>query len=155
MAQRFYSRLDLDTFDKFNKELVGDAAESKDGIIFQQVDVYKISVKDTRTNIYGETVGGKVFRDGVRINEIVDAFNTLAPGEDIIHGNDIQIKELQGTQRAFEYGKYTDDILDKIHLALKTPRTMWTDPDKARPIFEPYERYLKTMIEMFDPHLLN
>ena len=42
MAQRFYSRLDLDTFDKFNKELVGDAAESKDGIIFQQVDVYKI-----------------------------------------------------------------------------------------------------------------
>ena len=73
MAQRFYSRLDLDTFDKFNKELVGDAAESKDGIIFQQVDVYKISVKDTRTNIYGETVGGKVFRDGVRINAIVDA----------------------------------------------------------------------------------
>ena len=37
MAQRFYSRLDLDTFDKFNKELVGDAKEGKDGIIFQQV----------------------------------------------------------------------------------------------------------------------
>ena len=64
MAQRFYSRLDLDTFDKFNKELVGDAKEDKDGIIFQQVDVYKISVSDTKTNIYGETVGGKVFRDG-------------------------------------------------------------------------------------------
>lgn len=73
MAQRFYSRLDLDTFDKFNKELVGDAKESKDGIIFQQVDVYKISVKDTRTNIYGETVGGKVFNAGVRINAIVDS----------------------------------------------------------------------------------
>jgi hypothetical protein len=82
-----------------------------------------------------------------KINEIVDAFNTLAPGEDIIHGNDITIKELQGTQRAFEYGKYTDDILDKIHLALKTPKTMWTDPEKARPIFEPYVRYLQTMIE--------
>ena len=82
-----------------------------------------------------------------KINEIVDAFNTLAPGEDIIHGNDIQIKELQGTQRAFEYGKYTDDILDKIHVALKTPRTMWTDPEKARPIFEPYVRYLQTMVE--------
>ena len=73
MAQRFYSDLDLDTFDKFNKELVGDAKEAKDGIIFQQVDVYKISVSDTRTNIYGETVGGKVFRDGVRLNAIVDA----------------------------------------------------------------------------------
>ena len=82
-----------------------------------------------------------------KINEIVDAFNSLAPGEDIIHGNDIVIKELQGTQRAFEYGKYTDDILYKIHVALKTPRTMWTDPEKARPIFEPYVRYLQTMVE--------
>ena len=82
-----------------------------------------------------------------KINEVVDAFNNLAPGEDIIHGNDIIIKELQGTQRAFEYGKYTDDILDKIHMALKVPKTMWTDPDKARPIFEPYVRYLQTMIE--------
>ena len=82
-----------------------------------------------------------------KINEIVDAFNSLAPGEDIIHGNDIQIKELQGTQRAFEYGKYTDDILDKIHMALKVPKTMWTEPERARPIFEPYVRYLQTMVE--------
>ena len=73
MAQRFYSRLDLDTYDKFNKELDGDAKEDKEGIIFQQVDVYKISVSDTKTNIYGETVGGKVFRDGVRLNAIIDA----------------------------------------------------------------------------------
>jgi len=82
-----------------------------------------------------------------KINEIVDAFNNLAPGEDIIHGNDIIIKELQGTQRAFEYGKYTDDILDKIHMALKVPKTMWTEPERARPIFEPYVRYLQTMVE--------
>ena len=51
-----------------------------------------------------------------KINEIVETFNTLEPGEDIIHGNDIQIKELEGTDRAFEYGKYTDDLLDKIHI---------------------------------------
>tara|TARA_Y100000004_G_scaffold125509_1_gene141183 strand:- start:966 stop:2252 length:1287 start_codon:yes stop_codon:yes gene_type:complete len=82
-----------------------------------------------------------------KINEVVEAFNTLEPGEDIIHGNDITIKELQGTQRAFEYGKYTDDLMDKIHMALKVPKTMWTDPDKARPIFEPYVRYLQTMVE--------
>jgi hypothetical protein len=82
-----------------------------------------------------------------KINEVVDAFNSLQPGEDIIHGNDIEIKELQGTQRAFEYGKYTDDILDKMHMALKVPKTMWTDPDRARPIFEPYVRYLQTMVE--------
>ena len=82
-----------------------------------------------------------------KINEIVDAFNSLAPGEDIIHGNDIIIKELQGTQRAFEYGKYTDDILAKIHMALKVPMTMWSDPEKARPIFEPYVRYLQSLVE--------
>jgi len=82
-----------------------------------------------------------------KINEIVDAFNSLEPGEDIIHGNDIVIKELQGTQRAFEYGKYTDDILKKIHMALKVPMTMWDRPEEARPIFEPYVRYLQTMVE--------
>ena len=77
----------------------------------------------------------------------MESFNSLEPGQDIIHGNDIEIDELQGTQRAFEYGKYTDDILDKMHMALKVPKTMWTDPEKARPIFEPYVRYLQTMVE--------
>ncbi len=82
-----------------------------------------------------------------KINEIVDAFNALEPGEDIIHGNDIQIKEIEGSDRAFEYGKYTDDILDKIHIALKVPRTMWTAPEQARPIFEPYVKYLQRAVE--------
>ena len=82
-----------------------------------------------------------------KINEVVDAFNGLEPGEDIIHGNDIQVKELQGTQRAFEYGKYTDDILKKIHIALKVPITMWEKPEQARPIFEPYVKHLQSAIE--------
>ena len=82
-----------------------------------------------------------------KINEIVDAFNSLEPGEDIIHGNDIQIKEIEGTNRAFEYGKYTDDILDKIHIALKVPRTMFTAPEQARPVFEPYVKYLQKAVE--------
>tara|TARA_R110000851_G_scaffold329366_1_gene501163 strand:- start:914 stop:2182 length:1269 start_codon:yes stop_codon:yes gene_type:complete len=82
-----------------------------------------------------------------KINEIVSAFNTLEPGEDIIHGNDIVIKELQGTQRAFEYGKYTDDILKKIHISLKVPITMWEKPEQARPIFEPYVKHLQAAVE--------
>ena len=32
-------------------------------------------------------------------------------------------------------------------MALKVPRTMWTEPERARPIFEPYVRYLQTMVE--------
>ena len=82
-----------------------------------------------------------------KINEIVSAFNGLEPGEDIIHGNDIQVKELQGTQRAFEYGKYTDDIMKKISMAMKVPMTMWDKPEQARPIFEPYVRHLQSAIE--------
>ena len=82
-----------------------------------------------------------------KINEIVDAFNSLEPGEDIIHGNDIEIKEMQGTQRAFEYGKYTDDIVQKIHMALKVPMSMWSNPEDARPIFEPYVKYLQKAVE--------
>jgi len=82
-----------------------------------------------------------------KINEIVSAFNSLEPGEDIIHGNDISIKEMQGTQRAFEYGKYTDDILQRIHMALKVPLTMWSTPEEAKPIFEPYVKYLQKTCE--------
>ena len=82
-----------------------------------------------------------------KINEVVAAFNGLEPGEDIIHGNDISVKELQGTQRAFEYGKYTDDILKKIHIALKVPITMWEKPEQARPIFEPYVKHLQAAVE--------
>jgi len=82
-----------------------------------------------------------------KINEIVDAFNSLEPGEDIIHGNDITIKELQGTQRAFEYGKYTDDILKKIHIALKVPVSMFDKPEEARAIFEPYVKHLQSAVE--------
>ena len=82
-----------------------------------------------------------------KINEIVDAFNALEPGEDIIHGNDIVVKEMQGTQRAFEYGKYTDDLLKKIHVALKVPVTMFDKPEQARAIFEPYVRHLQSAVE--------
>jgi|TARA_R110000824_G_scaffold109782_11_gene257657 hypothetical protein len=82
-----------------------------------------------------------------KINEIVDAFNSLEPGEDIIHGNDITIKEMQGTQRAFEYGKYTDDIMKKIHIALKVPVSMFDKPEEARAIFEPYVKHLQSAVE--------
>ena len=32
-------------------------------------------------------------------------------------------------------------------MALKVPMTMWEKPEEARPIFEPYVRYLQTMVE--------
>jgi|TARA_Y100001937_G_scaffold122842_1_gene184686 hypothetical protein len=73
MASRYYSQLDIDTFDRFNRELVGDLFNSKDGIINQEVVVYKIAVQDTQVNMYGETTSGKVFKPGVELVALVDA----------------------------------------------------------------------------------
>ena len=41
MPSRFFSKKDIDTFDKFNKELVGNLNTNQDGIIYQPVVLYK------------------------------------------------------------------------------------------------------------------
>ena len=73
MPSRFYSQRDIDTFDKFNKELVGNLSTGADGIINQEVIVYKVSVYDTEVNMYGETSEGKVFNPGVQLVALVEA----------------------------------------------------------------------------------
>ena len=73
MAGRYYPQKDIDTFDKFNKELVGDLFTNKDGIINQEVIIYKISATDTEVNMYGETSQGKVYKPGVQVTALIDA----------------------------------------------------------------------------------
>ena len=73
MPSRFYSQKDIDTFDKFNKELVGNLSTEQDGIINQPVIIYKVSATDTEVNMYGETSQGKVFKPGVQIVALVNA----------------------------------------------------------------------------------
>ena len=73
MPSRFYSQKDIDTFDKFNKELVGNLSTEQDGIINQPVIIYKVSVTDTEVNMYGETSQGKVFKPGVQIVALINA----------------------------------------------------------------------------------
>ena len=70
---RFYSQKDIDTFDKFNKELVGNLNTEKDGIIYQPVIIYKVSEYDTEINMYGETAQGKVYKPGVQVSSLVTA----------------------------------------------------------------------------------
>ena len=50
MPSRFFNEKDINTFDKFNKELVGDLSTGKDGVINQTVVVYKVSVYDLLLN---------------------------------------------------------------------------------------------------------
>ena len=73
MPGRFLPQRDLDVFTRVNKELIGDIRLGKDGIINQQVVLYKISVQDTQTNMYGEAAGGKRWKNGVKFACLVDA----------------------------------------------------------------------------------
>jgi len=86
MAGRFLPKKDLEFFERVNRELVGDLKSSKDGIINQKIVIHKISPYDTSTNMYGEAVGGKSFKQGVQIAAIIEAedfdYNTDEFGPD-------------------------------------------------------------------------
>ncbi|MBT4207963.1 hypothetical protein HOE22_06420 [Candidatus Woesearchaeota archaeon] len=87
MAGRFLPSRDLDLFTQVNKELIGDLKEGKDGIINQQVVLYKISAHDTMTNMYGESSGGKRYKTGVKFACLIESedmdFNTDEFGSDM------------------------------------------------------------------------
>ena len=73
MAGRYYPQKDIDTFDKFNKELVGDLYSGQDGVINQQVVIYKLSVYDTEINMSGQTADGKIYKPGVQVTALIAA----------------------------------------------------------------------------------
>ena len=73
MAQRYYGAKDLATIEKFNRELLGEPNISDDGIIDQFVILYRTSVYETETNMYGEASEGKVYKQGVKLPCVVDA----------------------------------------------------------------------------------
>ena len=63
---------DLATIEKFNRELLGEPNIDDDGIIDQFVILYRVSVYETETNMYGEASEGKVYKQGVKLPCIVD-----------------------------------------------------------------------------------
>ena len=73
MPQRYYGAKDLATIETFNRELLGEPNISDDGIIDQFVILYRVSVYETETNMYGEASEGKVYKQGVKLPCIVDA----------------------------------------------------------------------------------
>ena len=73
MPSRYYPQKDRDTIKKFNQELIGDLSIGKDGIIYQPVVIYKVSVYDTEVNMYGEASSGKTYKPGVQVSALVEA----------------------------------------------------------------------------------
>tara|TARA_R100000388_G_C7099428_1_gene91415 strand:+ start:13 stop:501 length:489 start_codon:yes stop_codon:yes gene_type:complete len=74
MAGRFLPQKDVDLITRFTRELVGDKQNNKDGLINQECVIYKPSVQESATNMYGEGAGGKkVYKNGVQMNALIDA----------------------------------------------------------------------------------
>ena len=62
----FIPKKEITFIDAVNEEFIDELAG-------QTVDVYKVSVEDTDTNVYGEAIGGgaKTFRKGYRVNCLI------------------------------------------------------------------------------------
>ena len=73
MASRYWPARDTELAKRFNDELVGNLKDDKCGIIGHEVIVYRVSVYDTPTNMYGEASNGKVYEAGVKLACIVEA----------------------------------------------------------------------------------
>ena len=73
MASRYWPTRDTNLAKRFNDELVGNLKDGKDGIIGQDVILYRVSLYDTETNMYGEASEGKVYKQGVKLPCIVNA----------------------------------------------------------------------------------
>ena len=87
MAGRFLPQRDVNLITRVSRELVGDKQNSKDGLINQEVVIYKPSLQESSVNMYGEAAGGKkVYKNGVQMNALIDAedfdFNTDEFGPD-------------------------------------------------------------------------
>ena len=74
MAGRFLPQSDVDLITRVTKELVGDKQSNKDGLINQECVVYKPSLQESATNMYGESAGGKkLYKNGVQMNALIEA----------------------------------------------------------------------------------
>ena len=73
MASRYWPTRDTNLAKRFNDELVGNLKDGTEGIIGQEVILYRVSTYETETNMYGEAGGGKVYEAGVKISCIIEA----------------------------------------------------------------------------------
>ena len=87
MASRFLSQTYRNFFETVNKELLGSPRDKKDGVINTFVKLFRLSVENTATNLYGEASAGKIYLPGVQLPSLVSAedfdFNTDEFGSDL------------------------------------------------------------------------
>lgn len=90
----FGSQRDVSLFRHINKELLWD-------IITQQCAVYKINIKETKVNIYGESAHEKYYESPVLINALIDR------GEQSFQSGDMGVD----VSRELTFKFYRDDLV--------------------------------------------
>ena len=62
----FVPKKEVNLIDALNEELIDD-------VVGQSIDIYKVSLDDTNTNMYGEAIdgGAKVFEKGFQVNCLI------------------------------------------------------------------------------------
>ena len=124
-SSRFYSQKDIDTFDKFNKELVGDLNTGQDGIIYQPVIIYKVSAlieaddQTTTTDEFGPDVQQNVLFSFLR-QSLVDISYVVEIG-DVVDWNSgyweissISENQLVGGQTDYNHSVICNAFLVRI-----------------------------------------
>ena len=66
MASRYWPTRDTNLAKRFNDELVGNLKDGTEGIIGQEVILYRVSTYETETNMYGEAGGVKYMRQELK-----------------------------------------------------------------------------------------
>jgi hypothetical protein len=88
---------DISLFRKINRELMGN-------IVSQEIIYYKYNVTTTKTNMYGESNGAKIFYDPVLVNCLIERsaqeWKTDSFGPDV--NRNIQLRFLRDDLRGYE-----------------------------------------------------
>lgn len=86
----FFQQRDYDLFQSFNKEIINKFIEIP-------VIIYKLDLQSTETNLYGESVSGKSYRVGFKVNALIsiDDQNTIYEGFGADRRQNIQFRFLK------------------------------------------------------------
>jgi hypothetical protein len=102
----FFEKRDYNFFQSINNELIDDFIETP-------VIIFRLDVQQSETNIYGESVGGKTYMTGLKINCLIDREDQLTNyegfGSDVRQG--IQFRFLRKTLELAEFRPSVGDVI--------------------------------------------
>ena len=87
---------DISLFNKVNRELLGN-------IITQQCVYYKLKIKETKVNMYGEAAGARYYKEPVIFNTLIERGDQEYPTDDLLG---------VGYNRSLDFKFFREDLVD-------------------------------------------